>query len=133
MFPPDTKILIIDDMITMRKLIRKQLYDLGFTITQEAADGVLGWAEIEKAMASNAPFTLIVSDWNMPNMSGLDLLRKVRAQENLKKLPFILITAETEMPQVMEAIKSGVTTYVTKPFSPATFKEKLTMAWTKSR
>jgi two-component system chemotaxis response regulator CheY len=131
MFPTDSKILIIDDMITMRKLVRKTFFDLGFTNVTEAADGQLGWGEVEKAIGEKAPFSLVVSDWNMPNMTGLDLLKKVRADERLKGLPFILVTAETEMPQVMEAIKAGVTTYVTKPFPVATFKEKLQTAWDK--
>jgi two-component system chemotaxis response regulator CheY len=133
MFPVETRILIIDDMITMRKLIRKCFFDMGYQTTAEAPDGEAGWAEIDKAIKEKNPFNLIISDWNMPKLSGLELLRKVRAEPTLKKLPFVLITAETEMPQVMEAIKAGVTTYVTKPFSPSTFKDKLKMAWDKSR
>lgn len=131
MFPKETKILIIDDMIAMRKLVRKTLMDMEFTVITESSDGSLGWNELQKAVESNSPFQLVISDWNMPTLSGLELLKRVRADDKFKMLPFVLLTAEAEMPQVVEAIKSGVTTYITKPFSPATFQTKLKNAWDK--
>lgn len=129
MYPPNTKTLVVDDMLTMRKIVTKCLRDLGFTDITEAADGVLAWAEVEKARAAGTPIQLIISDWNMPNMTGIDFLRKVRADASLKGLPFLLLTAESEKTQVIEAIQAGVSGYVVKPFTPANLAEKLKAAY----
>lgn len=123
MFDPKTRILIADDMMTMRKIVMKNLKDLGFTDVQDAADGNLAWELFEKA---NPPIQLIISDWNMPNCSGLDFLRKLRASQLPNaKLPFMMLTAEAEKHQVIEALKAGVTNYCVKPFTPEIFKQKL--------
>jgi two-component system chemotaxis response regulator CheY len=122
MFPANTRILVVDDMMTMRKIVTKGLKDLGFSDIQEAADGNLAWTVLD---ASNPPIQLIVSDWNMPNCSGLDFLRKLRADERFKKTPFVMLTAEAEAHQVKEAIVAGVTNYITKPFTGDTLKQKL--------
>ena len=124
MFDPKTKILIIDDMLTMRKIVSKTLKELGFTDITEAADGQLAWKAI---CSSEQPFALIISDWNMPNMTGLELLKKVRADMRFKKTPFMLVTAEAEQHQVAEALRSGVDQYVMKPFNSETLKAKLEM------
>ena len=120
MFDPKTKILIVDDMLTMRKIVKKIFRDLGFTNITEAHDGKDAW---EKVQTGN--FGLIMSDWNMPVCSGLDFLKMVRSDKNLAKTPFILVTAEAEQHQVAEAIKSGVDNYVVKPFSQEALKLKL--------
>lgn len=120
MFDPKTKILIADDMLTMRKIVTKILKELGFTDITEAQDGLDAWS---KAQVGN--YGLIISDWNMPNSTGLQFLKKVRADETLSKTPFILVTAEAEQQQVAEAIKSGVDNYVVKPFSKDALKTKL--------
>lgn len=121
MFAPTTKILIADDMSTMRKIVAKACKDLGFTTLFEAADGQLAWQKLQE----NPDIGLIISDWNMPNCTGLELLKKVRADEKFKGLPFMLVTAENEAAQVAEAIKAGVDGYVVKPFAPAALADKL--------
>jgi two-component system chemotaxis response regulator CheY len=122
MFNLKTRILVVDDMMTMRKLVVKICKEIGFTDITEAADGALGWAAISSA---KSPIGLVISDWNMPNSSGLDLLKRVRADSKLIKLPFVMVTAEAEQHQIVEAVKAGVTSYVIKPFSAAGLKEKL--------
>ncbi len=118
----EAKILIVDDMMTMRKLVIKCCKEIGFTDFIEAADGALAWEALNNA---NPPVGLIISDWNMPNSSGLDLLKRIRSDSRLKHLPFLLVTAEAEKPQIIEAVKAGVTNYVVKPFTPDVLKTKL--------
>ncbi|MBC7690303.1 MAG: response regulator [Methylotenera sp.] len=122
MFAPETRILVVDDMMTMRKLVSKVCREIGFKDITEANDGALAWQAINDA---KMPFGLVISDWNMPNTTGLDLLKRVRADSRFGKLPFILVTAEAEQHQIMEAIKAGVSSYVTKPFTSDTLKDKL--------
>lgn len=122
MFDPKIKILVVDDMAMMRRAVTKFCKDMGYSNFVEAADGAEAW---QKASAENPPFDLIISDWNMPNCSGLDLLKSVRGDARLAKTPMILVTAEKEKDQIVEAIKAGVSEYVVKPFTPQTLKEKL--------
>lgn len=110
-------------MMTMRKIVSKACRDAGFQEVVEAADGALAWAKVQEPSA--VPFEMIVSDWNMPNASGIDLLKLVRADARFKHLPFILVTAESEAPQIAEALKAGADNYVVKPFSPAVLKTKI--------
>lgn len=133
MFPANTKILIIDDMLTMRKIVRKCLIELGFQDVTEADDGATGWPLLEKAAAEGAPFQLVISDWNMPKLQGIDLLKQVRANPQLKKTPFILLTAESEKTQVVQALQAGVSNYIVKPFTPQVLSEKLKQAWAVSQ
>lgn len=128
MFDPKTKILVVDDMSTMRKIVCKILREMGYTDIVEAADGDQAWKAIEE---TPEPIGLIVSDWNMPNCSGLELLKKVRANEKVKKTPFILVTAEAEGGQVAEAVKAGVDQYVVKPFNKDQLKTKLGLLYKK--
>lgn len=122
MFPPNTRVLIVDDMAMMRSAVKKFCTGFGLQHFEEACDGADAW---QKAAAANPPFDLIISDWNMPNSTGLDLLKRVRADQRLKNTPIILVTAEKEKNQILEAIKSGVNGYVVKPFTPEALKEKL--------
>ncbi len=122
MFDPKTKILIVDDMLTMRKLVTKVCKEIGFSDITEASDGAKAWEAIS---AASPPFGLIISDWNMPNTTGLDLLKRVRADTRYGKLPFVLVTAEAEQHQIVEALKAGVSSYVIKPFTSEGLKEKL--------
>lgn len=124
----DIKVLVVDDMLTMRKLVKKCLVDIGFALISEADDGESAWPLITQAIEQGQPFRLIVSDWNMPKVKGIDLLRKVRADERIKATPFVLLTAEAEQHQVVEAVNAGVSGYVTKPFTPAMLNEKLMKA-----
>lgn len=119
------KILVIDDMATMRKIIKNMLGQIGFTNIQEADDGATAWPIIEKAREVGEPFEFIVSDWNMPQMTGLDLLKKMRAMEEYKKLPFLMITAEAEQGNVVIAVKAGVSNFIVKPFSAQVLIEKI--------
>jgi two-component system, chemotaxis family, chemotaxis protein CheY len=129
MFGKDTNILIIDDMVTMRKLVTKHLTQLGFTKITEASDGAVGWTEIEKAHKAGKPFDLIISDWNMPNVTGIDLLKKVRTTGPTRQVPFVLLTAESEKGQIEVAAKLNVSAYLVKPFRPEELAEKLKMAY----
>jgi two-component system chemotaxis response regulator CheY len=121
----DIKILVVDDMSTMRKIIKNMLTQIGFTNISEADDGATAWPLIEGAIKEGKPFEFILSDWNMPQLSGLDLLKKVRATEGLEKLPFLMITAEAEQGNVVIAVKAGVSNFIVKPFSAQVLKEKI--------
>lgn len=118
----DMRILVVDDFSTMRRIVKNLLQELGFSNFEEAEDGVQAWNTLE----SHKGFDFIVSDWNMPNMSGIDLLRKVRADERFAATPFLLITAEAKRSQILEAAEAGVDGYIVKPFTAATLNEKIT-------
>ena len=113
-------ILVVDDFSTMRRIIKGALKKAGFSNIIEAEDGKIALKELQKQKIG-----LIFSDWNMPNMNGLELLKAVRSDEKLKDIPFILVTAEGQKDNVMEAIKSGVSNYIVKPFTTETLKEKI--------
>ncbi|AZZ36979.1 response regulator [Bdellovibrio sp. qaytius] len=131
MFSPNTKYLIVDDFATMRKVVKKVLTELGYSDISEAEDGKQALQLIQEAAANGTPFQCIVSDWNMPNMTGLELLKACKADPKLKDIPFMLVTAESEKEQIIEAAKAGVSEYVVKPFNAATLKEKLTRVYNK--
>lgn len=117
---PNMKILIVDDFSTMRRIIKNLLRDLGFTNTAEADDG-----QTALPMLKKGNFDFLVTDWNMPGMEGIELLRRVRADENLKSMPVLLVTAEAKKEQIIEAAQAGVNGYIVKPFTSATLKAKL--------
>ncbi|WP_341939255.1 chemotaxis response regulator CheY [Marinimicrobium sp. C2-29] len=114
------KILIVDDFSTMRRIIKNLLRDLGFSNTHEADDGVTALP-----MLRSGEFDFLITDWNMPGMSGIDLLRAVREDEKLNTLPVLMVTAEAKRDQIIEAAKAGVNGYVVKPFTAAALKEKI--------
>jgi len=114
------KILIVDDFSTMRRIIKNLLRDLGFNNTQEADDGNTGLP-----MLQSGNFDFLVTDWNMPGMTGIDLLRAVRADEKLKHLPVLMVTAEAKKEQIVLAAQEGVNGYIVKPFTAQTLKEKI--------
>jgi len=113
-------VLVVDDFATMRRIVKGVLKQLGFSSIIEAEDGANALEELKKERIG-----LIVSDWNMPNMSGLDLLKAVRSDDTLKGIPFIMVTAEGQKENVIEAVKCGVSNYIIKPFTPEAFSEKL--------
>jgi len=121
-FPMDKniRILIVDDFSTMRRIVKNLLNDLGFFNTAEADDGNSALAELRKA-----PFDLIVTDWNMPGMPGIELLKQVRADAALAKIPVLMVTAEAKREQIIEAAQAGVNGYVIKPFTATTLSDKL--------
>lgn len=127
MFKPGTRILIVDDMMTMRKLVKKALGGMGYMNFDEAEDGQKAWAKL----AEFQDIGLVISDWNMPNCTGLDLLKRVRGDSRLRSLPFILLTAEAEAHQVKDALVAGVDNYVIKPFTPENLKEKIEQTYKK--
>lgn len=122
MFSADTQVLVIDDMTTMRKIVIKALREIGLTKFLEAADGTVGWEIIS---AANPRISLVVSDWNMPKCTGLDLLKRVRSDSRFSSLPFVLVTAEAEKSQIVEAVQAGVSSYIVKPFSTESLKVKI--------
>ncbi len=114
------KILIVDDFSTMRRIIKNLLRDLGFNDTTEADDG-----QTALPLLKSGKFDFLVTDWNMPGMDGLTLLKIVRADENLSTLPVLMVTAEAKREQIVEAAQAGVNGYVVKPFTAVTLKEKI--------
>lgn len=114
------KILIVDDFSTMRRIVKNLLKDLGFTNTLEADDGKTALPLLEKG---NIDF--LITDWNMPGMTGIDLLKAVRANPALANLPVLMVTAEAKREQIIMAAQAGVNGYVIKPFTAATLKEKI--------
>jgi len=114
------KILVVDDFSTMRRIIKNLLRDLGYNNTEEADDGNSA-LPILKA----GDFDFLVTDWNMPGMSGIELLKAVRADERLEGLPVLMVTAESKRDQIIEAAQAGVNGYIVKPFTAITLKEKL--------
>lgn len=114
------KFLVVDDFSTMRRIVRNLLKELGFTNVDEAEDGI---AALAKLRSSN--FDFVVSDWNMPNMTGLDLLKEIRSDANLKHLPVLMVTAEAKKENIVSAAQAGASGYVVKPFTAATLEEKL--------
>ncbi|MFB9887547.1 chemotaxis response regulator CheY [Balneatrix alpica] len=114
------KILIVDDFSTMRRIIKNLLRDLGFTNTVEADDGSTALPILK---SGNIDF--LVTDWNMPGMTGIDLLKAVRADPKLCRLPVLMVTAEAKREQIIAAAQAGVNGYVVKPFTAAVLKEKI--------
>ena len=114
------KILIVDDFSTMRRIIKNLLRDLGYTNTQEADDGLTALP-----MLKGGDFDFLVTDWNMPGMQGIELLKEVRKDAELASLPVLMVTAEQKREQIVEAAEAGVNGYIVKPFTAVTLKEKI--------
>ncbi len=115
------KLLVVDDSSTMRRIIKNTLARLGYKDILEGADGVEGWNVID----ANPDVEMLITDWNMPEMNGLELVKKVRADERFKDLPIIMVTTEGGKAEVITALKAGVNNYIVKPFTPQVLKEKL--------
>jgi two-component system chemotaxis response regulator CheY len=114
------KILVVDDFATMRRIVKNILQQLGFTNIEEAEDGKQALNRLK-----DGGIEMVISDWNMPNMMGIDLLRAVRADDALKALPFLMVTAESQKENVVEAVQAGVSNYIVKPFTAETMEQKL--------
>ena len=117
---PKLKFLVIDDLSTMRRIVRNLLKELGFTNVDEAEDGVNALQKLR-----TESFDFVISDWNMPKMTGIELLRQVRADAALRHLPVLMITAEAKKENIIEAAQAGASGYIVKPFTAATLDEKL--------
>lgn len=126
MADPNTKFLVVDDFSTMRRIVRNLLKDLGYSNVDEAEDGVDGLNKLK-----NGDFDFVVSDWNMPNMDGLDMLKSIRKDSDLASLPVLMVTAEAKKENIIAAAQAGANGYVVKPFTAATLDEKLTKIFDK--
>ena len=120
------KFLVVDDFSTMRRIVRNLLKELGFTNVDEAEDGVVALSKLK-----GGNFEFVVSDWNMPNMTGIELLKAIRADATLKHLPVLMVTAEAKKENIIEAAQAGASGYVVKPFTAATLEEKLNKVFEK--
>ncbi len=114
------KVLVVDDFPTMRRIIRNLLKEIGYENVDEAEDGSLAFDKLK-----GGDFDFVVSDWNMPNMTGLDLLKAVRAEASVKDIPFLMVTAEAAKENIVEAVGAGVNNYIVKPFTAAVLREKI--------
>ncbi|GFM35262.1 chemotaxis response regulator CheY [Desulfovibrio subterraneus] len=119
-FDPSMRVLVVDDFSTMRRIVKNILRQLGFTNIVEADDGTTAWETLNKDKIE-----FIISDWNMPNMTGIELLRKVRASEEFSDLPFLMVTAEAQQENIIEAVQAKVSNYIVKPFTAETMKQKI--------
>ena len=117
---PNMKILVVDDMVTMRRIVKNILKQLGFANLEEAENGQ---EALQKLRADSYGF--VVSDWNMPVMTGIDMLRAIRADEKLKTTPVLMVTAEAQQSNLIEAVQAGVSNYIVKPFTAETLQEKI--------
>ncbi|MDE1997892.1 MAG: chemotaxis response regulator CheY [Burkholderiales bacterium] len=118
--PADMKFLIVDDFSTMRRIVRGLLKEIGYNNAEEAEDGAVGLN-----MLKNAKFDFVVSDINMPNMNGFELLKAIKADDTLKHLPVLMVTAEARKEDIVLAAQSGAAGYIVKPFTKATLEEKV--------
>ncbi|MCX7628168.1 MAG: chemotaxis response regulator CheY [Methylophilaceae bacterium] len=114
------KFLVVDDFSTMRRIVRNLLKELGFTNVEEAEDGAIALQKLK-----SGGFDFVVTDWNMPNMTGIELLTNIRADPALKHLPVLMVTAEAKKENIIAAAQAGASGYVVKPFTAATLEEKL--------
>jgi two-component system chemotaxis response regulator CheY len=123
---PGMKILVVDDFAAMRRILKNVLSQIGLTNIIEADDGTTAIDFLKENKVD-----LIVSDWTMPNMSGLDLLKSVRSNEDTKNTPFLMVTASSQRDDLLKAIQAGVSNYIVKPFTADTVKKKLTLIFNK--
>ncbi|HXG18172.1 MAG TPA: response regulator [Methylomirabilota bacterium] len=120
MLNPDMNVLVVDDAATMRRIVRSLLRELGIKNVREAEDGEMALEDLKRQRAD-----LVVSDWAMPKMTGIELLRAIRQDSALKDTPVLMVTAESKKESIMEAIQAGVNNYIVKPFNSKTLEEKL--------
>ncbi len=119
-YDPNMRVLVVDDFSTMRRIVRNILRQLEFDNIVEADDGATAWEILNREKID-----FIVSDWNMPQMTGIDLLRKVRASEEFCNIPFLMVTAEAQQENIIEAVQAKVSNYIVKPFTAETMKQKI--------
>lgn len=119
-YDPDMRVLVVDDFSTMRRIVRNILRQLGLNNVVEADDGTTAWEIINREKID-----FIVSDWNMPKMTGIELLRQVRSSEQYSEIPFLMVTAEAQQENIIEAVQAKVSNYIVKPFTADTMKQKI--------
>jgi len=120
MLNPEMNVLVVDDAATMRRIVRSLLRELGIKNVREAEDGEMAFEDLKRQKAD-----LVVSDWAMPKMTGIELLRAIRQDEALKEIPVLMVTAESKKENIMEAVQAGVSNYIVKPFNSKTLEDKL--------
>lgn len=123
--PNNARILLVDDYEMVRVFLKKGLLDLGYRRVDEARDGAEALAKIKSAQGEKDPYMLVFCDWNMPEKTGIEVLKECRADQNLKGLPFIMVTAESEQDKVVEALKAGASDYIVKPIAPQILQKKM--------
>ena len=119
-YNPNMRVLVVDDFSTMRRIIKNILRQLGFNNVVEADDGTTAWDVLNKDKID-----FVISDWNMPQMTGIELLRKVRASEEFAYMPFLMVTAEAQQENIIEAVQAKVSNYIVKPFTAEVMKQKI--------
>ena len=119
------KILLVDSQQSMRKMEKTMLKQIGFKNIIEADNGAKAWTMIEESLSGDEPGGFVLSDWELPTLSGLELIQKIRQHNDLKKLPFLIVSADAEQSNIVKAVKSGVSNFIVKPFSVQTLKEKI--------
>lgn len=125
----DTKILIVDDFPTMRKIIRQVLSQIGYSDVLEANDGQMAL----EVLKQNPDIKFVISDWNMPNLTGIELLRAIRSNPEHCNVPFLMVTAEADKENIVEAVKNGANNYIVKPFNAATLRDKIEKVFSNRR
>jgi two-component system chemotaxis response regulator CheY len=128
MLPNSAKVLVVDDMAVMRKYVRQCLAGQGLDNIVESDDGDTAWQLVLDSLSQGKPFDLVITDWNMPRMQGIDFLRLMRLDERTAKLPVLMLTAEGSQHQIIEAIQAGVSAYLVKPFTPENLSSRLELA-----
>lgn len=131
MFTKETEILIVDDMAGAREFLRTQLTGMGFSQIMEAEDGEEALTILDASQSVGMPIQLVISDWAMPNVTGLELLERLRKSSAFGDMPFLMVTAEGESSQVIKAIQAGVSDYIVKPFTSETLWKKIQAVWTR--
>lgn len=122
------KILVVDDFSTMRRIIKNILRELGYHNVEEAEDGAVAFEKLK-----GGGFDFVVTDWNMPNMPGIDLLKAIRADESLMHIPVLMVTAESQKENVVQAVEAGVNNYIVKPFTATALKERIDLILEKAK
>lgn len=129
MFPPDTKILVVEDMLPIREIVTSFLRNIGFQNITEADDVSQALKHLATASEKSQPFQLIISDWKMPGMTGMDLLNSVRRKPEWTKIPFVFLTSESRQDQIIRAVQAGANNYILKPLIEDTLRDKLRRTW----
>jgi two-component system, chemotaxis family, chemotaxis protein CheY len=133
MLPKNSVILIVDDSETVRTKLKAELKELGYLNIIESENGVKAMLRISAAEKTSTPVTLVISDWNMPQMSGLDFLKKVRETKHLSALPFIMLTSNQQLHEVLQAVNAGVSGYLVKPTTIDSLKASLEAVWKRQK
>jgi two-component system, chemotaxis family, chemotaxis protein CheY len=133
MFDVETRILLVEDTDITRAIVKKMLEKMGFKRITETPNGSLAWNEIRRAIENGSPYGVIIADWNMPEMTGVQLLSMIQTIPSMRRTPFIMLTSNTDKDQVVEAIRAGVNLYLAKPFPASALERKIKEGWDMSQ